>query len=105
MDHDDLVDRVLELEAIVDAQSKQIACLSRCMDLSNQRGRLMPRDAKCQNFFTPIFKTGLEKTGPITVGMDPEFAEEFSGSLVGLGVTNAVVAYIPLERVAGECCG
>ena len=45
----------------------------------------------------------MAKTGPITVGMVPEFMEEFSGSLVPLGVTNAVVAYIPLDRVAGEC--
>ena len=107
MNDDDLVARVMELEAIVDAQSKQIASLTRCMDLSNQRGRLMPRDARCQNFFNPIFKTGLTmaKTGPITVGMVPEFMEEFSGSLVPLGVTNAVVAYIPLDRVAGECRG
>ena len=103
MNDDDLVARVSELEAIVDAQSKQIASLTRCMDLANQRGRLMPRDARCQNFFNPIFKTGLAKTGPITVGMVPEFMEEFSGSLVPLGVTNAVVAYIPLDRVAGEC--
>jgi hypothetical protein len=101
---DDFMVRVIELQAIVEAQSKQIASLSRRMDLSNQRGGLMPRDAKCQNFFNPIFKTGLAKTGPITVGMDPEFMEEFSGSLVPLGVTTAVVAYIPLERVVGEPC-